>query len=67
MIEKKYLKHDGNIAYLLISDLPENERTQFKSWLNINGQTQPLIDGELDGNCAYPWDYDHWVEFYKVV
>ena len=60
MAELQNILNDGNIIYIRISDLPENEIILFKRWLYNEGQTQPLIEGELDGDCAYPWDYDLW-------
>ena len=60
MAETPNIKSDGNIVFIRISDLPIQEQAPFKQWLLIEGQTQPLIDKELDGNCAYPWDYELW-------
>ncbi|MCX2575953.1 hypothetical protein [Pedobacter sandarakinus] len=60
MADLSKIEGDGNIMYIRISDLPKEEGLAFKQWLHSEGQTQPLIDGEMDGNCAYPWDYELW-------
>ncbi|RNL51458.1 hypothetical protein [Pedobacter jejuensis] len=60
MAETLNVKSNGNIFFILISELPTDEQAPFKQWLHSEGQTQPLIDKQLDGNCAYPWDYELW-------
>jgi len=46
------------IQYILISDLPEEEKEPFCKWMR--GQTCPMIDGREMADTVYPWDYDRW-------
>lgn len=61
MSETLNIKNNGSIAYICISELPEEEQERFKKWLLHEGQTQPVIDEEpIEFDCAYAWDYELW-------
>lgn len=51
--------------YVVISELPIEQQEPFKKWLI--GQTCPAMgnEGENKYNCAYAWDYKHWLEAWK--
>lgn len=51
------------IHYVIIDDLPDDQREAFKEWLF--GQTQPIIEAEgPKTDCAYAWDYDLWYDYW---
>lgn len=48
--------HDGSVAYVRMSEIPEPARSAFER--RMQGATQPVIAGELD--VVYAWD---WLDF----
>lgn len=54
-----------NIDYIVIPELPEEQREPLRKWLI--GQTRPTVfaEGENAHNCCYKWDYDNWYESWK--
>ena len=55
---------DGTVAYIRISELPEDEREPFTNWMQ--GQTRPWIDDLDPQDTAYPWDYERWINKKKT-
>jgi hypothetical protein len=47
------MHHDGSVAYVRLSDIPEPARSAFER--RMRGSTVPVIPGE--GDCAYSWDW----------
>jgi len=47
------IRHDGSVAYVRLSDIPEPARSGFER--RMRGSTVPVIPGE--GECAYSWDW----------
>lgn len=48
----------GRIPFVRISELPIEQQKEFKTWLR--GHNAPLIKGEPDDGCSWPWDYRDW-------
>lgn len=56
-----YWDEKHTIQYILVSELPEEERKPFCKWMI--GQTCPLIEGREMTDTVYPWDYDRWQRY----
>jgi hypothetical protein len=54
------------MRYVVIAKLPIEQQEPFKKWLI--GQTCPAMDceGENKFNCAYVWDYNDWLNAWKM-
>lgn len=50
-------------GYVVMGDLPEEQRNLFRQWIIEGGQTRPDIEQEGDRamDCAYVWDYERWL------
>lgn len=49
-----------NKHYVVVSELPEEERIEFEKWLSC--KKRPIIFKENDAmiDCAYYWDYNEY-------
>lgn len=54
------LKETPFFHFIIISELPEDQKIPFKKWLR--GQTQPIIWDGVD--CSYSWDYSIWYDYW---
>lgn len=54
-----------NVDYIVIPELPEEQRVPLWTWLF--NQTVPVVaaEGENAYECCYKWDYDRWYESWK--
>lgn len=57
--EKVKMKMEQGTPYVVISQLPDDQRDAFNRWISF--QTCPVIDCETDF-CAYYWDYEKWYD-----
>lgn len=55
---KLIIHNSGKTDYILISELPEEQREPFDKWMR--GQTCPVIEGVDTNDAVYPWDYQRW-------
>lgn len=55
------LKESPEYHFIIISDLPEEQRIPFKEW--IRGESQPIVWEGVD--CAYSWDYSIWFDYFS--
>lgn len=67
-MKSKAIIIQGDKNYVVIEDLPEDQRTPFEEWLL--GQTTPVIPEEelLRGKvvwCAWAWDYNLWHAYWS--
>ncbi len=53
----KYESEGGMFTYVIISELPEEDRDAVEWYLR--GATVPVVPGV--GDVAYSWDYDGWI------
>ncbi len=56
-----YWDKTHTVHYMLISELPEEEKEPFCKWMR--GQTCPMIEGKEMQDTVYPWDYDRWLRY----
>ncbi len=53
----KYESPEGMFTYIIMSELPKEDREAFE--LSLRGCTVPIVPGV--GDVAYSWDYDSWL------
>jgi serine/threonine protein phosphatase 1 len=58
LIQQPVVHYGDKMPFVRISELPDGERQEFKSWLM--GRGAPLPTGEEKDNCAWPNDYRYW-------
>ncbi|WKN46538.1 hypothetical protein [Tunicatimonas pelagia] len=56
-------KRSGDTDYVVVSELPDEQRNEFYQWLE--GQTSPVVEHEEPKLCAYYWDYERWYRYWS--
>ncbi|PKN23383.1 MAG: hypothetical protein CVU68_01160 [Deltaproteobacteria bacterium HGW-Deltaproteobacteria-3] len=58
LIQQPVVHYGDKMPFVRISELPDGDRQEFKSWLM--SRSAPWPTGEKKDNCAWPNDYRYW-------